>query len=153
MSIFQDQNQQQSVFNQNPQQTQAQQPTQTPPAASPFQQQQPAAPQQPSATPQQVQVPAAQPAPPIQNTTSTPAPRKSQMSKISPFEWSPDRVTLIIYGSIAFVGTFMIFVIPSRTWLLFPIIVGVMQMLFGMTGFEPVRSIVASMMKKKPEEE
>lgn len=71
-----------------------------------------------------------------------------------PTLWTPDRVLLLIYGSSAFIGTFLVFAFRGTIWLLIPIIVGAIQIFTGITGFNPPRSIVASMMKKKvPNEE
>lgn len=72
----------------------------------------------------------------------------------NPFEWNPDRVVLMIFGGITIFGCFLSFLFLSINWVLVPMVCGAIQIFFGLTSFNPLRSLVEKIMdsrEKKPQ--
>ena len=68
-------------------------------------------------------------------------------------EMTPERALAIFYGGVTLFGTFLYFVFFKLIFLLFPMLVGVLQLVCAFTGICPVKKIVTAVMMKKNEEE
>jgi len=68
-------------------------------------------------------------------------------------EITPERAIYIFYGGVTLFGTFLYFVFFKLIFLLFPMLVGVLQLVCAFTGICPIKKVISAVMTKKSQEE